>query len=189
MAIFPGSAIPSAVSDYEIDNSLRYNSGDSPRLTRSVSSGSKRIFTVSAWIKHAETASEQIWGAWQGTLSDANWQGLSWTSSNQLRFGTWNGATSLKTTALYRDPSAWYHVVLAVDTTQATDTNRVKFFVNGEQVTDFATSTYPTQNFDYDAVADGEITIGTNWNGSAYYGWMDGYFAEFYFIDGTQYTA
>ena len=76
MAIFPGSAIPSAaIDDYTIGNSLRYNSGDSPRLSRSVSGGSKRIFTVSTWIKHTEVASEQICGAWQGTLSDANWQG------------------------------------------------------------------------------------------------------------------
>ena len=190
MAIFPGSAIPSAaIDDYTIGNSLRYNSGDSPRLSRSVSGGSKRIFTVSTWIKHTEVASEQIWGAWQGTLSDANWQGLAWTSDNELQFLTWNGGTSLKTTPVYRDPSAWYHVVLAVDTNQSVAADRVKFFVNGEQVTDFATSTYPTEDFDYDAVAGGEITIGTNWNGSAYYGWMDGYFADFYFIDGTQYTA
>jgi hypothetical protein len=189
MAIFPGSAIPSAATGYDIDNSVRYNSGDSPRLTRSVSSGSKRIFTMSTWIKHAEVASEQIWGAWQGTLSDANWQGLAWGSTGKLAFQTWNAGTTIATTALYRDPSAWYHVILAVDTNQSVAADRFKIYVNGDQVTSFSTETYPTRYFDYDAVADGEITIGTNWQGSAYYGFMDGYFAEFYFIDGTQYTA
>ena len=80
--------------------SVRYNSGDQPRLTRSVSGGSNRIFTVSTWIKHAEVpASEQIWGAWQGTLNDNNWQGLAWTGTGQLNWLTWNGCL------LYTSPS------------------------------------------------------------------------------------
>jgi hypothetical protein len=54
----------------------------------------------------------------------------------------------LITTQVFRDPSAWYHIVWSVDTTQATSTNRVKLYVNGEQVTSFTTATYPSLNFD-----------------------------------------
>ena len=51
MAIFPGSAIPSAVSDYEIDNSLRFNRPDSPYLARTFTAGNRQVFTISAWAK------------------------------------------------------------------------------------------------------------------------------------------
>jgi hypothetical protein len=60
------------------------------------------------------------------------------------------GSFQLKliTSQVFRDMSAWYHIVVAVDTTQATDTNRVKIYVNGSQVTSFLSSLYPSQNTD-----------------------------------------
>ena len=54
----------------------------------------------------------------------------------------------LVTTQKFRDPSAWYHIVIALDTTQSTASDRVKIYVNGEQVTSFSTATYPSQNLD-----------------------------------------
>ena len=85
---------------------------------------------------------------------------------------------------MLRDTSAWYHIVLAVDTAQGTAANRVKFYVNGTQLTDFSISTYPTQNADTrtnDAV-DHRIGSGI---GGAYY---DGYIAEVNLIDGAALT-
>lgn len=94
----------------------------------------------------------------------------------------------METTAVFRDPSAWYHIVIAVDTTQATDTNRVKIYINGAQVTSFITATYPpTQNMDigfYNTTTPQQI--GTLLNGS--YGYFDGYISQVHFIDGQALT-
>ena len=67
MAIFPGSAIPSAVSDYEIDNSLRFNDGDSAYLSRTATStGNRRTWTLSFWMKRGELTGDQTILAWNG---------------------------------------------------------------------------------------------------------------------------
>ena len=189
MALLQNSNAVTPASGFEL-KSVRSNSGDSPRFTRDVSNGNKKTFTVSFWTKRCDLASgDQLWGAWQGTLNDANWQGLAWQGTNpNIAFQTWNAATVVRTNTVYRDPSAWYHIVLAIDSTQGTAADRLKLYVNGEQVTDLAQNTYPAQNFNFDAVAGGEHTILTNWQGSAYYGHYDGYMAEFNFIDGAQLT-
>jgi hypothetical protein len=88
------------------------------------------------------------------------------------------------TNALYRDISAWYHVVLAIDTTQATSTNRIKLYVNGEQVTSLNTATYPSQNFDTSLANTRVLYIGSLTT-TAYF---NGYLSEYYFIDGQQLT-
>jgi len=98
------------------------------------------------------------------------------------------GSYNLLTTQLFRDPSSWYHLVLAVDTTQATASNRVKLYVNGVQVTSFSSASYPAQNYVFDwNTASTVCAIGrrSGGNSSWYY---DGYFAEMYFVDGQQLT-
>jgi hypothetical protein len=108
-----------------------------------------------------------------------------------LRFRSINGAFHLvgyntyfrSTSAVYRDPSAWYHVVWAVDTTQATAANRVKLYVNGVEVTAFSASNNPTQNDDLGINQATAHAIGSNSNGA---GNMSGYLADIHFIDGQQ---
>ena len=58
-----------------------------------------------------------------------------------------SGANIFFTNAKYRDCNAWYHYVWRFDTTQGTAADRVRFYVNGEQVTSFASTSYPDQNF------------------------------------------
>jgi hypothetical protein len=84
---------------------------------------------------------------------------------------------------LFRDVSAWYHIVLAVDTTQATDTNRCKLYVNGEQVTSFSSTTYPTLNLDITGFNSSsyELGIGKAYSSTQFF---DGYMSEIYEIDG-----
>jgi hypothetical protein len=91
----------------------------------------------------------------------------------------------LQTTQLFRDVSAWYHIVLAVDTTQATDTNRCKLYVNGEQVTSFSSTTYPTLNLDITGFNSSsyELGIGKAYSSTQFF---DGYMSEIYEIDGQQ---
>jgi hypothetical protein len=87
----------------------------------------------------------------------------------------------------FRDVSAWYHIVVAFDTTQGTESNRVKIYVNGTQETSFEIASYPSQNFDtnYNTVSLPQ-NIGKDWDSSNYF---DGSMAYVHFIDGTAYDA
>jgi hypothetical protein len=96
-----------------------------------------------------------------------------------------NFANNLTTTQVFRDPSAWYHIIYAVDTTQATASNRVKLYVNGVQVTAFSASNYPTQNYQF-AIGNNVAQWISSEAGTQRY--FDGYLAEVNFIDGTQLT-
>jgi hypothetical protein len=96
----------------------------------------------------------------------------------------YTGSFQLKliTSQVFRDMSAWYHIVVAVDTTQATDTNRVKIYVNGSQVTSFLSTLYPSQNTDTSVNQSGapcRVGAGT----SLYF---NGYMSDVYLIDGQQ---
>jgi hypothetical protein len=93
----------------------------------------------------------------------------------------------LVTSALYRDPSAWYHIVIAVDTTQATSSNRVKLYVNGVQVTSFSSATYPSQNFNTDWNNTVTQYIGARGDDGVTAFW-NGYITEIHSIDGQQLT-
>jgi hypothetical protein len=91
----------------------------------------------------------------------------------------------LRTTQVFRDPSAWFHLCIAVDTTQATASNRVKIYVNGSEVTAFAVSTYPNQNHDTFWSTTNVHTIGAKALINTYF---NGYLADIYFIDGQALT-
>ncbi len=109
-------------------------------------------------------------------------------SSDQLELRSDSAVVHVVTEQVFRDVSAWYHIVIAVDTTQATSSNRVKFYVNGSQITDFSTSTYPSQNRQ-EAVNDtGEHRVGAfidKTSATVYYP-FNGYLADVHFIDGQQ---
>jgi hypothetical protein len=105
-----------------------------------------------------------------------------------LAFWVNNGGANgeIITTQLFRDPAAWYHVIVAVDTTQATSSNRMKMYVNGTQVTSFSTATYPSLNGVSAINRSGAVqAIGALYSGS-YNQYLDGELAEFNFIDGQQ---
>jgi hypothetical protein len=181
----------SASGGYNVANSLRFNSGSSDNLTRTLGTAtSRRIFTISTWIKRSNLDTVQnVFTAGTGS-GDA---GIRFNSGNELFFYEISSPYSaynfeFATSQLFRDVSAWYHIVVAVDTTQATNTNRVKIYVNGSQVTAFATGNYPSQN--YDGFINNSVShkisgaVDTTF-GSRFY---NGYVSETYFIDGTQLT-
>jgi hypothetical protein len=107
---------------------------------------------------------------------------LRFTNTDTITYDDGLGSSN-PTTAVFRDPSAWYHVVLAVDTTQATSTNRVKIYVNSTLQT--ITGTYPTLNSDSSFNNNVAHFIGQNTAGAEY---LDGYLAEFNFVDGQALT-
>ena len=90
------------------------------------------------------------------------------------------------TTQVFKDTSAWYHIVVAIDTTQATASNRVKLYVNGVQVTAFDTETYPSQNLELEWNKSGKTLEIGKYLFSSSYSIYDGLMSHFNFIDGTQ---
>ena len=122
-------------------------------LTRTPSSaGNRKKFTISMWVKRVKLGVDQ-WLV-QAGASGSEFD-IRFTTSDQIRFTTWDGSNGygMITTRVFRDVSAWYHLVFQYDTAQATDTNRNKIYVNGEQISPSDTSAYnagkhPPQNYD-----------------------------------------
>ena len=179
---------------YEISNSLRFNDDDSPSLSRANDSGgSNTTGTLSFWAKRCEINTSYLFYA---RSDDSNVFNVYFSNAATSRLeirSTQGGSTDFqyKTNMKFRDPAAWYHVVIAIDTTDGTAADRCKLFVNGSRITSFETQTNFDQNdtielFQSDATVyvGGEFeggTIGSNTN--------DGYIADLNFVDGTQYDA
>jgi len=150
------------------------------------SAGNRRIFTISTWLKGHDTAALGS-GYFFGAVNGSNTDTIGITASG-LQVSV-NSATSgaLNSTRLFRDLSAFYHIVWSVDTTQATASNRMKVYVNGEQITDWDTETYPTQNYDFGVNNTVEHRVGALTGSTS--NTFSGVMAHFHFIDGTAYAA
>ena len=174
-------------SGFRVSNSLRFRSSASAYLNRTpASAGNRTTYTWSGWVKRGIIGASnlEIFGA--GSTA-GNFDGLAFISDTiqfQLAAAT---VANLTTTQVFRDPSAWYHFVVAVDTTQATAANRIKLYVNGSQITAFSTATYPALN----AVSSINNTVGQYIgavNAGSIANILDGYQAEVNFIDGQALT-
>lgn len=163
--------------------SVRLNSADSAFFSRTPSvAGNRRVWTWSGWIKRSSlNAFTFLLSATSnpGTVDDQ----LRITDSNTLSLFLYNGGdqANVTSTAVFRDPSAWYHIVCALDTTQATASNRVKFYVNGQQITAFGTANYPAQNYESSFNAANLQTVGSRASGSFFSGAL---YSNIHFIDG-----
>ena len=172
--------------DYEIERSLRFNSADSPYLGNTPSSHSnKKTMTFSFWFKRV--VNDNFVSIFRSFGNSDNRHSLDFLSGGQIRlWGNYNGsvAMTVQTSQVFRDPCAWYHFVLALDTTQGTASNRVKMYVNGEQITSFSSTSYPSQNFEFGFNDQNvETQIGVPSDTQCNY-----YIAEFQEIDGSQLT-
>ena len=189
MAKFTGHTITSdsALGDAKIQRSLRFNSSDNTRLTRTPSSnGNKRTWTISVWIKRSAFTTTLNGLMVSGTNNPDTIIKLDDGRFEISRYG--GGYTNRVTaSARLRDFSAWYHLVGAVDTTQSTSSNRVKLYINGTQVTDFDNNSYPSENYEYPEMNDtgNSVKIGHHNTGGTPQQ-LDAYLAEFNFIDGQQ---
>ena len=150
---------------------------------------SAKKFTISGWFKLAftDTSDHQFFQ----TYHDGNNREHMYFSSNDLRFYCVDGGSTaayLQTKRKFRDINAWYHIVIACDTTQGTASNRMKMYINGVQETDFVTETYPAQDFTFRLNTNAQsIVIGRYMGSNDFY--YDGIISHFHFIDGTQYAA
>ena len=177
MALFPSTSIPSAAGGYDIDNSCRFNVNDSAKLTRTPSSaGNQKTWTISFWMKKTS-----INGPSMFVFSANNTTEINWASGNK-EFGTQYNGGWFSTGHQQRDFSAWYHIVWIMDTTQATPTDRMKFYINGNPITSFAGGgTYPAQHSDQHVNNTVVHSIGSRNSGD----YFDGYISEFHLVDGT----
>ena len=184
MPVLQTGLAKSAAEAYTIDQSLRFEDGDNAYLERSpTSNGNKKTFTLSLWTKRANLQSSGYMTLLVCGDTSSN-DGLFWKDDTiYLYFAT----KTLETTQVFRDPNAWYHLLVSVDTTQSTETNRVKLYVNGEQVTDFSTTQYPVRDDDT-MFNDTSNAFRIGYHRSGAYP-LDGYLAEAYLIDGTALDA
>jgi len=175
---------PVVLTGHQVANSCRFNSGSSDYLNRTFSTGNRRTFTYSGWCKRPPEEETAFLTVGSGTTRSYIFITSSkLTVQNEVSSSV---TTNLQTNAVYRDSSAWMHIVVAVDTTQGTEANRIKIYVNGEQITSFGTSNYPSQNEDFSFNNNIVHEIGrTPWNNGNLY---DGYFCEIVWIDGLQLT-
>jgi len=187
--IVAGSTSPlllSSAGGYNLTNSLRFRSSASAYLNRTLSTPTNnKLFTWSGWVKRSQI------GVWNDLFGAGGANGFGFNTAwndNGLAFFTNNGSGDyffLVTTQVFRDPSAWYHIVLAVDTTQATPSNRAKIYVNGVQITAFNSPVYQSQGSSLTYNSATAHYLGSL-DGSIRY--LDGYLAELNFIDGQQLT-
>ena len=160
---------------YQIEQSLRFNDDDSAYLSKLWgSAGNKKTFTYSFWIKRANIGSRMDFISFQQDVPII-------FNSDTIRVFLF-GSDRLITSAQFRDVSAWYHIVLTVDSTDATSGDRIKLYVNGKRQTDFSTESYPSLNADANIYTSGlNQYIGRLYGGSNYF---DGYVADMYYLDG-----
>ena len=193
--VFPVVGGTQDTETYEISNSLRFNGSNSELEDTLGTPTNIKKFTISLWFKRSAlygdiSTGQSLISCYRGSVSNP-FGALNFGGNDHIEFFGFDdentAVANIQTNFRFRDVAAWYHVVVAVDTTQGTASNRVKFYINGTQQTSFSTETYPAENKEL------------AWNQSStvhYIGhyqytnatWMNGYEAEFAFIDGSQLT-
>lgn len=169
---------------YEIARSLRFKNAAATSLSKTpIAAGNRKTWTWSAWVKRSRI------GSFNSLFSVSNGGGggdeIGFRDTDVLQFATSGGTqTWLVTSQVFRDVSAWYHIVCSIDTTQAAASNRAKIYVNGVQITALGTNTQPALNADtaYFNTASSHI-IGSGYTA------FDGYMAEVNFVDGQALDA
>ena len=173
---------------YTVVDSMLFNGTDACLTRTNATKGTVTTFTVSAWIKRGAISASnyQTWfGSSTGSLA---FTFLGFDTTDKLVWRIRNSSsvdlTSMITTQVFRDPSAWYHIVLQFDSTQAVASDRDKLWVNGVQITDFASSNTTALNSGPSGNTLTNPQIGrTNTNASNNF-YADLYTSEYNFIDG-----
>jgi len=175
---------------YDVANSCRINKGDSPSLVKDQSASPTHDDkgTLSFWFKIGKLSSGDGHYFFSVFTDSNNRMQMLLQSDNTLKLiQKVSGSTviNLVTSRVFRDPSAWYHLVIACDSSQGTAANRIKIYINGVQETSFSTETYCNQDVDIQLVKGTEVCLGA-YNKASPSDFFDGYLAEMVLIDGTQ---
>ena len=165
---------------FDIDNSVKVENDNREyfrwtNFSNYASSARKKKFSMSVWVKRTELDRQQI--VWSTAANGY----LSFQADNKIKWQqTYSGVQkTLNTNRVFRDTSAWYHILLQVDTAQSTEADRTKLYVNGEQITSFSSATYPSQNDEAQNLYEQHLILG-EWGGGST--GFSGYIAEYYFL-------
>ena len=193
MSLLALSGTNSVSGGYNIDNSLKFESDNTEYLSKTPSSaGNRRTWTFSAWVKRSEiTATSNATGNQNMVFSagdtylqfDGNAIWINHRAASENFF--------LATNRLFRDSSAWYHIVWQLDTTDSTAADRAKLYINGVRETSFQNSTYDNMSLNYEAAVNNTVEheIGKySLHDTTYAGMFNGYMAEIHLVDGTALT-
>ncbi len=188
--ILSGNVSSALGTGYDVANSCMFDDGSSAKLTQTFGTPTTaNKFTLSFWIKRSSfqigTNTQNILNTETGNLEEM----IRFEEQDRLHIFTQNSAgaatSSVKPLFQFRDPAAWYHIVIGIDTTQSTDTDRFKFWVNGSRLTRFTTTTYISQNYTLRLNTAVEHEFGVRKGGA----FLDAYIAELVYIDGQQLDA
>jgi len=181
-----GSTWPLAFPQVTLANACKFDAASSDSLTRTFGTPTNnKIWTYSFWMKHCDNQ-----GVLLNTGADTSYMYFRGSSASPVPFGfsveQYVGSFQYKLipNEVFRDHSAWQHIVIAFDTTQSTASDRAKIYKNGSQITSFNTADYPSENLNTQVNSAVAHKIG----GFASSGFYDGYLTEVIFVDGQQLT-
>ena len=186
--ISTGNVASALAGGYEVANSVRLNKSDTPYLNRTNGTATNNDkYTLSLWTKRGlvSSAFEFLIEGWTGN-ADTTCGILRFRSDDRLDFMGYN-TVYRRTTRVFRDISAWYNIIVAVDTPQSTASDRIKMYINGVEETEFDTNNNPSQNANTGINNNSaNLNLFRRYLGSVndlHYG---GYCTEYCFIDGQQ---
>jgi len=194
VAIILGSQSAAADAAYDVANSCRFNKGDTAYMHKTTSAGNRKTWTYSTWFKRISLGTQVTFGLVQANTANDNIMAVQIVAANTMDIWDYNGGMSaqITTNRVFRDVGSWYHVVLAVDTTDSTANNRMRLYINGVEergAGGYSTDTMPAEDYTFNInVADKALKLGVYDYGSVSSP-ADFYLAETVFIDGTQYAA
>jgi len=175
-----------STAPYAVDNSCKFEADNTEYLHRTVSSeGNRDIGTISCWVKRTELGAHMYLFTFGNTDSDTGRTYIKFENTDTLKIA---GASTVwrETSRVFRDVSAWYHIVVAFDTSQSTANDRIKLYVNGVQETSFGTTNNPAEDADL-GINFEKQTIGYNSIDNDLP--FSGYMAEICYQDGTASAA
>jgi len=181
-----GNVTSGLATGYEVANSCRFNDDDSAELTLTPTAGNQKTWTFSFWTKRSAISGSTTYSILEAGHGSTPWFIAAFNNDEIHIAATAGSSASWETTAVFRDPSAWYHIVLVLDTTSSTSsisngsTDRIRVYVNGVQQT-IAGGTVPSLNADL----QWNSNVGHHLFGASYGQYFDGYVAEVFFIDGS----
>jgi hypothetical protein len=191
--ILPGNVASATAGAYSIDNSCRFNEGDTPLLKKTFGTPTdNNTWTFSCWFKRGNgTSGSDVRHLFFGFTDASNESGIL-MRTQQLEVYNYSSSayvTRKITTRVFRDPAAWYHLVVAWDSDDGAAEDRCKIYINGVRETSFGTNNLPGASEATHINEDGEdCTVGCAYNGASIQQW-DGYMAEVVFSDGQAYAA
>jgi len=183
--LLPGAKFTPA---YEVANSCRFNRGDSPKMSKTLGTPSDADkWTFSAWVKLTDFGTDRF--ILSLYTDDNNETAINFENGNSINFYNYisgSYAGRLVPNQKLRDPGAWYHLVAVFDSGNGTAGNRMRLYLNGSEITSFATDSNPNQDQDSKNASGVTCVVGRAGTDDYNFG---GYMAEVCFCDGQAYAA